>query len=190
MRCLTGASKKVAAQGRCDRFPTPPASGEASAKDRARAGGGAVRERPADTMMGKRAHHGSVAAIVLYDGECGFCTRAVLFIYKRDPRGRFRFASLQSEKGRELLRANGLSEAGLETLVLIDEESAWLRSTAALRIARGLRSGWPLLYGFMAVPRALRDGLYDAFAKRRHRWFGREDHCAMPPPELRRRILS
>lgn len=129
------------------------------------------------------------AAIVLYDGECGFCTRAVLFISRRDPGERFHFASLQSETGRDLLRRNGLPETGLETLVLLDEEGAWLRSTAALRIARGLRRGWPLLYGFVFAPRFVRDAVYDAFARRRHRWFGRVDHCANPSPELRRRML-
>lgn len=129
-------------------------------------------------------------AIVLYDGECGFCTRAVLFIFARDPRGRFRFASLQSAKGRELLRANGLPEEGLDTLVLLDDKGAWLRSTAALRIARGLRRGWPLLYALAAVPRRVRDAAYDAFARRRHRWFGRENRCANPPPALRARMLD
>lgn len=130
-------------------------------------------------------------AIVLYDGACGFCTASVLFIYRRDPRGRYRFASLQSDAGRRLLRQHGLPESGLETLVLLEEERAFLRSTAALRIARGLRFPWPLLGRVgLLVPRPLRDAAYDAFARRRHRWFGREDRCANAEPELRRRILE
>lgn len=129
-------------------------------------------------------------AIVLYDGECGFCTKSVLFVFRRDPRGRYHFASLQSEAGRRLLRAHGIPESE-DTVVLVDDERSYVRSTAALKIGRGLRWPWSWLaaLGFV-LPRPLRDAAYRWFAKGRHRMFGRVNHCAMPSPELRARMID
>jgi len=126
-------------------------------------------------------------SLVLYDGDCGFCSRGVRFVFRRDPKGRFAFASLQSDLGRRLVHEHGLE--GQDTLVLVTPEGALVRSTAALRIARGLRAPWPLLYGFVVVPRRLRDWLYDAFARRRHDLF-RDKPCPLPSPELRARMRS
>ena len=127
-------------------------------------------------------------ALVLYDGECGFCTRSVLFVFRNDPGGRYHFAALGSPTGQRLLREHGIPPTE-DTIVLIDGPRASVRSTAALRIGRGLRWPWSWVaaLGFL-LPRALRDAAYRAFARRRHRWWGREDHCANPSPELRARM--
>ena len=131
-----------------------------------------------------------IPAIILYDGECGFCTKSVLFVFHRDPRERYHFAPLRSETGRRLLAAHGIPPSE-DTVVLIDGSAAFVRSTAALRIARGLRWPWSWLgaVGF-GVPRTWRDAAYRAFAKRRHRAWGTTNHCAMPSEQLRRRLIE
>ena len=108
----------------------------------------------------------------------------------RDPRGRFRFAALQSTAGRRLLAQAGRAEHDLDGVVLIAGDRVFDRSTAALRIARGLGGAWPLLAIFLAVPRPLRDAVYDWIARNRYRWFGREESCRVPTPELRARFLD
>ena len=45
-------------------------------------------------------------AVVLFDGVCNLCTWSVQFIVKRDPAGKFRFASLQSDLGKELVSSS------------------------------------------------------------------------------------
>lgn len=132
----------------------------------------------------------SAPAILLYDGGCAFCTRSVLFVFARDPRGRVRFASLQSEVGRALLAKHGVP-FDMDTVVLVEAGRAHVRSTAALRVARRLRWPWSWLgaLGFV-VPRPVRDAAYRWVAARRHRLWGRKDHCAMPSPELRSRMLD
>ena len=42
-------------------------------------------------------------------------------------------------------------------MVLIDDGCVYVRSDAALRIARGLRFPWPMAYALIAVPRFIRD---------------------------------
>jgi predicted DCC family thiol-disulfide oxidoreductase YuxK len=129
--------------------------------------------------------------IVLFDGLCNFCNATVLFIIDRDPKEHFAFAPLQSELGQELLRVRGFTDLTPETVVLVDGDRVFTRSTAGLRIALGMGSLWPVLgaLGYL-IPRPLRDLAYRAFAKRRYRWFGKSDTCRVPTPELRRRFLA
>ena len=128
--------------------------------------------------------------IVLFDGVCNLCNGAVDFIIDRDPQARFRFAALQSEAARPLLERCGLPAEFLGNIVLVEDGACYLRSTAALRIARRLATPWPLLYALVLVPRPLRDALYDWLARNRYRWFGKRESCRMPPPELEARFLS
>lgn len=130
-------------------------------------------------------------AIVLFDGHCPLCSRAVRFILPRDPRGHFHFAPLESSIGKELLASHGLPTSGIDTLVLIERDEVSLRSTAALRIARKLRFPWPLFAAFRLVPRFLRDAVYRAVARRRYQFFeGRLETCPVPPPRYRDRFLA
>lgn len=129
-------------------------------------------------------------AVVLFDGVCNLCNASVQFILRRDPEGRFRFASLQSEAGRELMRARGMDPDLLSSVVLVEGGRAFTRSDAALRIARGLGGGWPLLGALRVVPRPVRDRVYEWVAANRYRWFGKRDSCMLPAPEHRGRFLG
>ena len=128
--------------------------------------------------------------IVLFDGVCNFCNRSVNWIIRRDRRGRFRFAALQSEAGTALQERYGLDPSALDTLVLVEAGHVYVKSTAALRIVRRLRSRWRALYGLIAVPRPVRDFAYDWFARRRYRWFGKREECMVPTAEVRGRFLA
>ncbi|TGE22460.1 thiol-disulfide oxidoreductase DCC family protein [Hymenobacter aquaticus] len=131
------------------------------------------------------------AATILFDGVCNLCNGFVQFIIRRDPAGRFRFASLQSEAGRALLAEHGLvlPATGPETVLLIDDKRVYSHSTAVLRVARHLGGAWPLLTVFQLVPAVLRDAAYRFVARNRYRWFGQREACWLPTPELKQRFL-
>jgi predicted DCC family thiol-disulfide oxidoreductase YuxK len=128
--------------------------------------------------------------LVLFDGVCNLCNASVDFILERDRKGTFRFAALQSEAGQRLLRGFELPTAEHRSLVLVEGDRVYLRSSAALRIARRLGGLWPALYLFIVVPPFLRDLAYDFVARNRYRWFGKRDTCRVPTPELADRFLS
>lgn len=128
--------------------------------------------------------------VVLFDGVCNLCDRSVQFILDRDSKQRFRFAALQSDKGQELLRNHGQSTGELNSIVLVEGGRCFVRSTAALRIARRLRWPWPMLYAAIVVPAPVRDWIYNWVAANRYRWFGKAESCRIPTPELRNRFLS
>jgi predicted DCC family thiol-disulfide oxidoreductase YuxK len=128
--------------------------------------------------------------ILLFDGVCNFCNGAINFVIAHDPAARFRFASLQSDAGRALLRQHGLGELPISTMVLIDGGKVHLDSEGVLRTAQRLGGAFALLVPFLLVPRPLRDFAYRAFARNRYRLFGRSEVCLVPTPELRARFLD
>ena len=128
--------------------------------------------------------------ILLFDGVCNLCNGFVNFLIKRDPEGRFLFASLQSTAGRGILRKFGLPEEELRSFVFVDGEAFHIKSTAALKTLRTLGWPWKLLYALILVPEPIRDIAYDMIAKNRYRLFGRRETCMLPTPELRNRFLE
>jgi predicted DCC family thiol-disulfide oxidoreductase YuxK len=127
--------------------------------------------------------------ILLFDGVCNLCNGLVLFIIKRDPAGKFKFASLQSETGQQWLMRIGLVKNEFESFIFIQDDKYYLKSTAALKMLRHLGGVWKLLYVFILVPRPIRDFLYDLIARSRYRIFGKKDVCMIPTPELSERFL-
>lgn len=128
--------------------------------------------------------------VVLFDGVCNLCTGAVQFIIERDPTGVFRFASLQSEAGQELLARFDLPTDDFDSFVLVEGNDYYTKSSAALRVAKRLGGAYALLYPFRFVPRVIRDGVYDLVADHRYQVFGRKEQCMMPTPELESRFLD
>lgn len=129
-------------------------------------------------------------AILLFDGVCSLCNGFVNFVIKNDPEGYFQLGALQSEAARPYLEAFEQDSDVLGTVVLIENGEVYTRSTAALRVLRGLKMPWPLLYGFILIPKQVRDRVYDFIASHRYKWFGQRDTCRRPTPELRERFLE
>jgi predicted DCC family thiol-disulfide oxidoreductase YuxK len=128
-------------------------------------------------------------AIILFDGVCNFCDRSVQFVLRRDKKAYFNFASLQSEIGQNLLEKYKIPKDKFESLVLIENDKAYLFSTGALRIARKLNGAWPILYGFIIIPSFIRNFFYKLIANNRYRLFGKKEECMIPSPEWRSRFL-
>lgn len=132
--------------------------------------------------------------LVLYDGVCGLCNWLVAFLIRHDRRDRFRFAPLQSEVARRLLRGYELDATDFDTVVVLADfrqpsERALTRSEAALWAIGRLGGGWRLFAVAKFFPLTLREALYRFIARRRYRVFGKFDVCPLPPPEDRHKFL-
>lgn len=126
--------------------------------------------------------------VILFDGECNFCDQSVQFIIKRDPIGYFKFASLQSDIGKELLNKYNAPK-DIDSFVLIEDNNCYFKSSAALRICKNLKGGWKIPYVLLVVPKPIRDLFYGFIAKNRYKWFGKKESCMLPSPEERKRFL-
>jgi predicted DCC family thiol-disulfide oxidoreductase YuxK len=126
--------------------------------------------------------------VILFDGVCNFCDASVQFILKRDHHEVFYFASQQSEVGQTLLEKYNVP-GEIESIVLIENDKAYFKSAAALRISRHLRGAWKLLSILMIIPSPIRNFVYDLIARNRYKWFGKKDSCMLPPENVRKRFL-
>ena len=125
--------------------------------------------------------------IILFDGDCHFCNASVQFIIKRDRKKYFKFASLQSEIGKKLLEEFQVPKT-TDSLVFIEGNSCFVKSTAALKICRRLDGLWKLFYPFLIIPKFLRNSVYDAVAKKRHKLMNQTE-CRLPTKEELERFL-
>jgi predicted DCC family thiol-disulfide oxidoreductase YuxK len=128
-------------------------------------------------------------SIILFDGVCNFCNNSINFVMDRDTNGAFKFASLQSDIGQELLKQKGLKTSDFDSIVLLKNGTVYQKSDAALEITRELNGLWSWLYIFKIVPRFIRDFFYNIIARNRYHWFGKTEACRLPTPELRARFL-
>ncbi len=128
--------------------------------------------------------------IILFDGVCNLCNNAVQFVIKHDPADKFMFAALQSTTGKALLEKHNLPQQGFDSFVLIQDEKVFLKSTAALKVAKQLSGPIKLLHGFIIVPSFIRNLVYIFIAKNRYKWFGKKDNCMVPTDSLKARFLN
>lgn len=119
-------------------------------------------------------------SIVLFDGVCNLCNRAVDRIIRHDPKDRFRFCALQSESGLALAKEFKIDTKKIDSIVLIENNRYYVRSSAALKIARNMSGFYPLLVAGFIFPPFIRDNIYNWIAKNRYKWFGKRDTCRVP----------
>ena len=127
--------------------------------------------------------------VMFYDGECGLCSRTVQWCLKHDKRGEVRFAPIQGSTYAALDLPN--KPVDVSTMVLAEDETLFIKSTGVFRLMRHMGGIWaPLGSLGLICPRFLRDKGYDFVAKRRIKWFGTAESCALPTPEQRLRFLD
>ncbi len=130
------------------------------------------------------------SSIVLFDGICNFCNSSVNKIIAQDKKNRFKFATLQSEIGKKLLEKHGINPAKTDSIVLVENGAAFIKSTAILQISKHLGGLYPIAYVFLIIPVFLRDVVYDFIAKNRYRWWGKKESCMIPTAEVRSKFIE
>jgi predicted DCC family thiol-disulfide oxidoreductase YuxK len=127
--------------------------------------------------------------VILYDGVCVFCSRWVRFVVTRDADRRFRFTPIQSDYGTRLAHAFGIDPAAPDTNAVVHGGIAYLKSDAALTVLSHL-PGWRWTKALLAMPKPLRDAVYNLVARNRYRIFGKYETCFVPDAETRARVLE
>jgi predicted DCC family thiol-disulfide oxidoreductase YuxK len=128
--------------------------------------------------------------IVVFDAKCLLCSGWVRFLVRHDHKGTLQFASIQGETGKRLLSEHGLQVTGLQTLLLVDGDKAWLHTAAIFRVLSALGWPWRMVWVGWLVPAFIRDRMYRLVAKNRYRIFGRSDVCMLPPANCDHRFLD
>lgn len=127
--------------------------------------------------------------ILIFDGVCELCNTSVNFILRWEKRPEILFTANQNPPGRALLEKYGKNPDGVSTIYFVEDGKIYQQSAAIMRITKRLKFPWNLGYGFIIVPRFIRDFFYNVIARNRYRFFGKKDFCRIPTPEEIARFL-
>ncbi len=127
--------------------------------------------------------------VILYDGVCVFCSRWIRFVGARDRDQHFRITAIQSPYGTRLAQAFGIDPADPDTNAVIHGGIAWFKSDAALTVLSNLPA-WRWTRVLFAVPKPLRDVMYNVVARNRYRIFGKYEACFVPDAEIRAKVIE
>lgn len=129
--------------------------------------------------------------IVLFDGVCNLCNDSVLKIIKNDKKDVFRFASIQSDIGSQIIDHLKIDTTKIDSIILYEPNIAYyIKSSAALKIIKEFSGFWKLLQLFTLLPSSFNDFFYNIIAKNRYKWFGKKESCMIPTPELKAKFLN
>ena len=127
--------------------------------------------------------------IILFDGVCNLCDNAVQFIIKHDSKDLFRFVSLQSDIGKQILKHIGVDTSKVDSIVLyVPGEAYYIKAEAAMHIAKELNS-WHKIISYLSFTGAFGNFVYDYIARNRFQWYGKKDECMIPTKELQDKFL-
>ena len=141
-------------------------------------------------MNNSAKHLSSNHGIVFFDGVCNLCNQSVQFLIRKDKKDIFKFASLQSQTGQEFCKAQNISLNELTSVIYFKDGKTHIKSSAALHALNDLGGLWRLSFGFMIVPKFIRDFVYDLIAKNRYRLFGKRQECMLPTAENKAKFLE
>lgn len=126
--------------------------------------------------------------LIVFDGECVFCSSFARFVAKHDRVGRFAFVTSQSATGRALCIANGINPDDPESNIVRVDGKAHLKFRAFTTVMRVIGWPWRALGVLGIIPRTVANWVYDRIAKNRY-VFGRRQ-CILPSPELKARLIE
>jgi len=127
--------------------------------------------------------------VILFDGVCNYCNSWVNFYIRHDKKNKLRFAPLQSEKGKELLEKYNFNSSELNSVVLIENNKAYIKSSAGLRPFKYLNGIYPIAIALLIVPAFIRNFFYGIIASNRYKWWGRREVCMIPTEEIKNKFL-
>lgn len=129
--------------------------------------------------------------VIIFDGKCNLCNTSVQFIIRNDKKDVFRFVSLQTTFGQEILNHIGVDIKKIDSIVLYEPGIAnYIKSEAAFKIAYELNGFYKFLSFFSVLPKSISNLIYDYIAKNRYKWFGKKESCTIQTSELKSKFLS
>lgn len=129
--------------------------------------------------------------IVLYDGDCGLCNRAIQILLQEDPKDQFRFVSQQAVLGKSILAHIGFNPNTNDSLVVYHPNVAYYtQSQAVFYLCKHGSFKLKLGLVFQLIPKVILDVVYNWIAKNRYNWFGKSESCSMLTDSISHKFLT
>jgi len=127
--------------------------------------------------------------VIIFDGECGFCNRAIMFFAKNDRNNNFKFVSSLSAFGVKILLKNKVKGLEKSTIILVENENEIYTKSVAIRKVL-LKIPYYKMIGYLMFlfPKRISDLFYDFISNRRRR-IVKNNACKIPTSEIRNKFI-
>ena len=126
--------------------------------------------------------------IILFDGDCNLCNNYINLIIKHDKKDNFRFATIKSQIGQNIIKNFDLTNVEDDTLFLVKRRCAYTKSDAVIKILSSLQFPINILSLIVLIPRFIRNYFYDIIARNRKKFF-KTKSCLGAKQEHAKRFL-
>lgn len=129
--------------------------------------------------------------IIFFDGVCNLCNGFIDYVIKRDAKKSIFYASLQSDFAIETLKHHNIVlNNGYTTIYYYKNGTLYSQSSAILNVFLELSAVHRFIGKIcLALPKFIRDGVYNFIAKNRYAFFGKKESCRLPSPEERSQFM-
>jgi predicted DCC family thiol-disulfide oxidoreductase YuxK len=127
-------------------------------------------------------------SIIIFDGNCSFCNKTIMFIARNDKNNRFKFTSSLSNFGIKLLLKHKINSLEKSTIILVENE-IYIKSVAIRKILLKIPFYKMISYLMFLFPRILSDYVYDFISKNR-KLIIKNDICEIPNVEIRKKFIT
>ena len=127
--------------------------------------------------------------VILFDGDCPLCNAWCRFIISYDKDFLFKLVPMQSKKGQIILTHLGQNTDNFETMLFIEDNNTFKKSTAFIKIVNQLPYPSRLLSFVKFTPKLIRDFIYDRIAQNRFKLFRKYQSCSLPSADHKMRYL-
>lgn len=128
--------------------------------------------------------------VILFDGFCNLCNGVVNWLIDHDKKDQFKFATLQSNYGKQKVEEMSLRHNYMGTIILVDESKTYTHSDAVIQILKLTGGIYSLAMVISIIPKFIRNFLYKIVADNRYHWFGKCESCRVPTSELKEKFLE
>ncbi|WP_416372483.1 thiol-disulfide oxidoreductase DCC family protein [Empedobacter brevis] len=126
--------------------------------------------------------------IVIFDGECGFCNKIILFLAQKDIDNSIVFISNKSNKGRKLISFYNIdNDLPSKTLILIHKESIYIKSDVFKILSETNENLLFLKLVLKIFPKYINDFFYKIISKNRKKII--KNNCQIPSKNIREKII-
>ena len=125
---------------------------------------------------------------ILFDGDCGFCNKTILYVAKKDSRNKFIFVSNKSDFGKRLLLIYKVQDLANDTIILIQNNNWFVKSEALKRISSQIPDFKYFTSFLRIVPEDVLNRVY-LWVSRIRKELVSQKTCQIPDSSLRKKII-